>query len=437
MATWTPKTNSDDVAAAHINDLQTGKLDADGAIPMNHLHLGDLTLNDWGFKLQITDDATFGSTLISAIQPNLPDNQLGGIIAFGRGWDQGQTGYIGWRASAITENANYLMLGHYATDHAFYLFQTGQIGLWDFNPSSTVGIRAAGIINAPVFTGVGIDDMVDTGLWNGADVAIVTYTVEIDSVGATDTYRWRKNAGAWTNLVPIAAVDVGQVLMDQVEVWFHSTAGHTMGDLWTITVTPTDPLIIKDIDGSTIFLFSRGGAFSTRTPQFVRAVQINTPAGVLAGGLINYKGSDAGWNGIGIDGLTEINPAATGSVVFGRGYSGVNRIKLGLHATANAAGDFSVQLWGGNYYQGILKGSNGEFFQIYVVNQADVAVDVPIMLQPAAGKVSIGGNIPRSMLNIATLSNYANNAAALIGGLLTGDLYCETGTDPLRVCKVV
>ena len=30
MATWTPKTNSDDVMAAHINDLQTGKVDSDG-----------------------------------------------------------------------------------------------------------------------------------------------------------------------------------------------------------------------------------------------------------------------------------------------------------------------------------------------------------------------------------------------------------------------
>lgn len=35
-----------------------------------------------------------------------------------------------------------------------------------------------------------------------------------------------------------------------------------------------------------------------------------------------------------------------------------------------------------------------------------------------------------------SLTSYANNAAALAGGLAAGDLYTETGTDPLRVCVV-
>ena len=34
------------------------------------------------------------------------------------------------------------------------------------------------------------------------------------------------------------------------------------------------------------------------------------------------------------------------------------------------------------------------------------------------------------------IPSYANNAAALLGGLKVGDLYAETGTNPKRVCVV-
>lgn len=35
------------------------------------------------------------------------------------------------------------------------------------------------------------------------------------------------------------------------------------------------------------------------------------------------------------------------------------------------------------------------------------------------------------------LPSFANNAAAVAGGLISGELYCETGSDPLRVAKVI
>ena len=48
----------------------------------------------------------------------------------------------------------------------------------------------------------------------------------------------------------------------------------------------------------------------------------------------------------------------------------------------------------------------------------------------AAGKGSFAG------ASISGLTSYANNAAAAGAGLAAGDLYTETGTDPLRVCVV-
>jgi hypothetical protein len=62
----------------------------------------------------------------------------------------------------------------------------------------------------------------------------------------------------------------------------------------------------------------------------------------------------------------------------------------------------------------------------------------------ATDLTEFGGTMPNRSIHqgqiqtgIFGLPSYANNAAALLGGLLSGDLYCETGTDPLRVAKVV
>jgi hypothetical protein len=41
-----------------------------------------------------------------------------------------------------------------------------------------------------------------------------------------------------------------------------------------------------------------------------------------------------------------------------------------------------------------------------------------------------------SRQDFISIPPYANNAAALLGGLAVGDLYTETGTDPRRVCVV-
>lgn len=54
--------------------------------------------------------------------------------------------------------------------------------------------------------------------------------------------------------------------------------------------------------------------------------------------------------------------------------------------------------------------------------------------------INVNGGIVRlgnGQVRIRALASFANNAAAVLGGLVSGDLYCETGTDPLRIARVI
>ena len=63
------------------------------------------------------------------------------------------------------------------------------------------------------------------------------------------------------------------------------------------------------------------------------------------------------------------------------------------------------------------------------------------LYRPGAGTIRTDGTfvagtkLSSPAINSA-LPSYANNAAALLGGLVAGDFYCETGTNPLRIAKV-
>jgi len=79
-----------------------------------------------------------------------------------------------------------------------------------------------------------LDDLTPTGDYTGSVDA--DFEVEIDAEGTPDTFRWRKDAGAWTSGVAITGA--AQLLSDGISVTFGATTGHTYSFKWTISASP-------------------------------------------------------------------------------------------------------------------------------------------------------------------------------------------------------
>lgn len=88
------------------------------------------------------------------------------------------------------------------------------------------------VVDQESFTGSGLDDMENRGNYTGTDDG--TYEVVIDGTGTPDTFKWRKDDGAWTETVAITGS--AQTLAEGVQVIFAATTGHTLDDKWTMTV---------------------------------------------------------------------------------------------------------------------------------------------------------------------------------------------------------
>lgn len=84
-------------------------------------------------------------------------------------------------------------------------------------------------------TGTGLSDLTWAGTYTGEPNDY--WEVEITANGTPDVFRWRKNGGSWTTGVNITGS--AQSLSDGVTVAFAATVGHTIGDVWTYTVSGT------------------------------------------------------------------------------------------------------------------------------------------------------------------------------------------------------
>jgi len=104
--------------------------------------------------------------------------------------------------------------------------------------SATHGKRANVFSMRPNgFKGTGLNDGVLGVAFSGA--ASAYYEVEIDTVATPDTFRWRKNGGAWTEGVAITGA--AQTLDEGQTITFGATTGHTLGDLWIIGNLKDEP----------------------------------------------------------------------------------------------------------------------------------------------------------------------------------------------------
>jgi len=90
------------------------------------------------------------------------------------------------------------------------------------------------------FVGSGLNDMDNFG--SDYDPSISgygpwQYHIEIDTIGATDKFKWRElDSGAWTLAVPITA-GAPQVLSNGIQVTFAAGTGHKLGDYWEFDVS--------------------------------------------------------------------------------------------------------------------------------------------------------------------------------------------------------
>jgi hypothetical protein len=136
----------------------------------------------------------------------------------------------------------------------------------DVDNTSTIGTAT--------YTGTGPNDCVFDGPYTGT-TAGSTFYVEIDGEGTTDTFRWRKDAEAWTSEVAITA-EVQQ-LKEGISVNFAITSGHTEGDLWTLEVDSPSTLNLNDL-GAKLIYKNVGGALENLDTSDIKA---GMPAAVV------------------------------------------------------------------------------------------------------------------------------------------------------------
>ncbi len=84
------------------------------------------------------------------------------------------------------------------------------------------------------FAGAGLNDTTFTGIYTGTVAGVLS--IEIDATGAPDTYKWSIDGGP--EITGISITGGGQVVVDGVIVTFAATTGHTLGDLWLVTLVP-------------------------------------------------------------------------------------------------------------------------------------------------------------------------------------------------------
>jgi len=91
-------------------------------------------------------------------------------------------------------------------------------------------------IGAAAFTGTGLDDLTESGNFNGN--GRTTIRVRIDGAGTPDTFEWSYDGGSTWQATGVPITGSAQLLQDGVYVTFGATTGHTAGDYWDIDVEP-------------------------------------------------------------------------------------------------------------------------------------------------------------------------------------------------------
>jgi len=133
----------------------------------------------------------------------------------------------------------------------------------------------AATVGAATFTGSGLNDMTSGGHYTGLESDPISYRVQIDGTGTPDTFKWSNDGGATWVVTGVNIMGTAQHLEDGVVVTFGATTGHTVGDRWDFTVTPSQVL-----DTVQIYRGNRDSPLAVNTWQ--GAVRV-LPAGSVSG----------------------------------------------------------------------------------------------------------------------------------------------------------
>jgi len=89
-------------------------------------------------------------------------------------------------------------------------------------------------IEEPVAYGLSAtDDLSQSGTYTGSED--IRYLIEIDSVGATDTFRWSNDGGANFVASNVAITGAPQLLENGLSISFGSVTGHDIDDSWIVS----------------------------------------------------------------------------------------------------------------------------------------------------------------------------------------------------------
>ena len=114
-------------------------------------------------------------------------------------------------------------------NHTFECFYQDALDAW---------ITHEEAVAATAFTGVGLDDATSGGTYVGSHT--IRIHVEIDSTGATDTFKWsyKDNDGVTTiETTGVLITGAAQALIDGATISFAAITGHTLGDAWSFDAT--------------------------------------------------------------------------------------------------------------------------------------------------------------------------------------------------------
>jgi len=113
--------------------------------------------------------------------------------------------------------------------------------------NDTVDVRSNDIISVPTFFGTGLNDLSTSGDFSGT--SFLNYRVEIDSIGATDTFRWSDDGGATWDASGVAITGAAQTLNNGIIVTFGAVTGHTLNDYWNFYADPSANQPVYGPDG--------------------------------------------------------------------------------------------------------------------------------------------------------------------------------------------